>query len=407
MAYTIVNSDGTVLTTIADGTINTTSTSLGLPGRNFSGYGQTLDTNFVQHLQNFANTAPPPNPIQGQLWYNTTAQTILICPTTGETNAAAWLTLAQSGSGGTTTFGNVSATGNISSNNLSASNNVTANAATVSYLSVSVSGNIFSSNITTANIGSLTTANLTTGGTDVTGTMTGIWTINGNSTGSGATALVFNTGGISISNAGGNLYGIKCDRYMYANGTPISFAGNYSNSNVAAFLPTYNGTILTTTTTATTLTTGANSTAGTITGNWTLSAGSRLNATYADLAERFAADDIYQPGTVVQLGGKNEITAVQYELSDDVFGVISNTAAYLMNSGAGDDATHPPVAVSGRVDVKVTGKVSKGQRLVSAGNGTARAASPGEASAFNTIGRALADKTTDGEGFVEAIVMIR
>jgi hypothetical protein len=78
-----------------------------------------------------------------------------------------------------------------------------------------------------------------------------------------------------------------------------------------------------------------------------------------------------------------------------------------MNSGAGDDATHPPVAVSGRVDVKVTGKVSKGQRLVSAGNGTARAASPGEASAFNTIGRALADKTTDGEGFVEAIVMIR
>ncbi len=52
MAYTIVKSDGTVLTTIADGTINTTSTSLGLPGRNFAGYGQTVDTNFVHQIEN-------------------------------------------------------------------------------------------------------------------------------------------------------------------------------------------------------------------------------------------------------------------------------------------------------------------------------------------------------------------
>jgi len=138
-----------------------------------------------------------------------------------------------------------------------------------------------------------------------------------------------------------------------------------------------------------------------------LSAGSRLNATYADLAERFEADTSYEPGTVVQLGGEKEITAVQYELSEDVFGVISNTAAYLMNAGAGSDATHPPVAVTGRVEVKVTGKIKKGDRLVSAGSGIARAAKSGEANAFNTIGRSLEDKTTDGEGFVEAIVMIR
>jgi hypothetical protein len=63
--------------------------------------------------------------------------------------------------------------------------------------------------------------------------------------------------------------------------------------------------------------------------------------------------------------------------------------------------------VSGRVDVKVTGIIKKGQRLVSAGNGIARAALPGEATAFNTIGRALADKNTDDLGTVEAIVMIR
>ena len=53
MAYTIVKSDGNVLTTIPDGTINTTSTSLGLPGRNYAGYGQALDTNFVHLTENF------------------------------------------------------------------------------------------------------------------------------------------------------------------------------------------------------------------------------------------------------------------------------------------------------------------------------------------------------------------
>jgi len=139
----------------------------------------------------------------------------------------------------------------------------------------------------------------------------------------------------------------------------------------------------------------------------TLTTGSRLQATYADLAERFSADDVYDAGTVVEIGGTQEITAVKYELSEDVFGVVSNTAAYLMNAGAGNDSSHPPIAVSGRVDVKVTGIVKKGQRLVSAGNGIARAASAGEATAFNTIGRALADKNTDDLGTVEAIVMIR
>jgi hypothetical protein len=146
---------------------------------------------------------------------------------------------------------------------------------------------------------------------------------------------------------------------------------------------------------------------GNIAGIWTLAAGARLNATYADLAERFEADATYDAGTVVEMGGDKEITAVKLELSEDVFGVVSNTAAYLMNAGAGDDNTHPPVAVGGRVQVKVTGKVRKGQRLVSAGNGIARAAVADEATSFNTIGRSLVNKTTDGVGTVEAFVSIK
>jgi len=56
--------------------------------------------------------------------------------------------------------------------------------------------------------------------------------------------------------------------------------------------------------------------------------------------------------------------------------------------------------------VRVIGQVKKGDRLVSAGNGLARAASRNEITAFNVIGRALADKTTTNEGTVEAIVKL-
>ena len=404
MAYTIVKSDGTVLTTVPDGTINTTSTSIGLPGRNYAGYGQTLDTNFVHQLENFADTTPPANPIRGQLWYNTNNSTLYVCPTDGEANALAWLALTSTSSGGTTTFGAVTVTGNVQANNLAATNNLSGNAASLNYITVSANANIATANITSATIGTLTTTTITTGANSTAGSLTGTWTVNGGLTGN---AIILTNGNLFIGNsAGANLYGVRTDKYMYSNGDPISFAGTYSNSNVASYLPTYNGNVLTVQTQATVLTTGANTTAGTMTGNWTLSTGSRLNATYADLAERFAADDMYDPGTVVELGGKEEITAVQYELSEDVFGVISNTAGYLMNSGAGNDVTHPPVAVGGRVQVKVIGKVRKGQRLVSAGNGIARAAKAGEANAFNIIGRALEHKTTDDIGAVEAFVKI-
>jgi hypothetical protein len=410
MAYTIVKSDGTVLTTIADGTINTTSTSLGLPGKNYAGYGQPMDTNMVHQLESYANISPPANPLRGQLWYNINNGILYVCPTDGETNGSNWSAITLTTAGGVTTFGNISVTGNITCNNIVATNNSNANAITVAYLTVTSSANIANGNITTANITSLRTANIATaanGNSNVSGTLTGTFTINGTS-GALGDALIFQTGGINIPNPGGsNLYGIKCDRYMYANGTPINFGGNYGNSNVAAFLPTYTGNISANVIQLATLTTGSNTTAGTMTGNFTLSAGSRLNATYADLAERFEADTSYDSGTVVELGGEKEITAVKYELSEDVFGVISDSAAYLMNSGAGPDRTHPPVAVSGRVPVKVIGKVKKGERLVSAGSGYARAAKKGEATAFNTIGRALADKDTTGEGTVEAVVIIR
>jgi len=403
MAYTIVKSDGTVLTTIADGTINTTSTSLGLPGRNYAGYGQQLDTNFVHQLENFSATTPPANPLRGQLWYDINNSVLKLCPTDGTSNANAWITIASSGTA-TTTFGNVIVTGNLTANNVIAINGLYGDTITVRLATVTSLATIASANITTANIGTLNTAVINAGvANTTTGALTGTWTANGGA--SGNTFIVTNGNLVAIT-------GIKTDNYYYANGSPFNPTGTYNNGNVFDYLTgsnaivQFSGNIAPGKVTTTNITAGSNVTGGTMTGNFTLTAGSRLNATYADLAERFEADAFYDPGTVVEMGGDKEITAVQYELSEDVFGVVSGTAGYLMNAMAGDDETHPPIAVGGRVKVKVTGKVRKGQRLVSAGNGIARAAKLGEATSFNVIGRALEHKTTDELGVVEAFVKI-
>lgn len=70
MAYTINKTDGTVLTTVVDGTVDNSSTDIGLIGKKFSNYGEIFNENFVKILESFANTTPPDNPLEGQVWYD-------------------------------------------------------------------------------------------------------------------------------------------------------------------------------------------------------------------------------------------------------------------------------------------------------------------------------------------------
>jgi hypothetical protein len=193
--------------------------------------------------------------------------------------------------------------------------------------------------------------------------------------------------------------GIKTDNYYYANGVAISFAGSYGDSNVASYLPTYTGQVGTGVATfyGANLTTGANSNVGTITGNWSLSAGSRLNATYADLAEYYEADYDYEPGTVLEFGGDKEVTLATDETMK-VAGVVSSNPAYVMNATCQGIAV--PIALQGRVPCKVRGVIRKGDMMISGGNGYAR---PTHSPTIGTvIGKAL--ENFSGEGIIEIAV---
>lgn len=128
------------------------------------------------------------------------------------------------------------------------------------------------------------------------------------------------------------------------------------------------------------------------------------SAMYADLAERYEADCDTEVGDVVILGGEAEITKCNDELSDAVFGVISESPAFLMNAQAGNNDSHPMVALKGRVFVKLQGTGNAGDRVVSAGNGEARVAQISECTAFNTLGRLIKDKYNKETALTECVI---
>ena len=144
---------------------------------------------------------------------------------------------------------------------------------------------------------------------------------------------------------------------------------------------------------------------GTPSNQWRAVYGHSITATYADLAERYEADNIYEPGTVVVFGGDKEITTTTTIADRRVAGIISTQPAYLMNSLVGDDETHPPVALKGRVPCKVFGPVTKGQMLITSSY-------EGYAMATDTptigtvIGKAITNKTDLDFGMVEIFVSI-
>lgn len=462
MAYTINLTNGTVFAVIADGTVNTAS-SMTLVGKNYAGYGEFLDENFIHLLENSANGSAPGAPLTGQLWYDSSTSTIKVYNGTAfkrlngaqASNSApssniagdlwydainqqlnvytgsAWLLVGPAFTAGTGTTGAIVDTIQDTSlvNHVVIKLFVADQVVGIVSKDTSFTPQVAIPGFTTVRPG-ITLATSISGVDQL---------FQGTATNSQLLDSLDSTDFMRATVVAGNVTStVNALEVDNDNGIEIGadqdFSISVSGSTVTLANQTLNGDIVVTVNDS-----GVTTTVFTINGaNAIASFGNRLEvssiaksgsnavgnigsssnyfnnifatattALYADVAERFQSDQVYEPGTVVELGGLAEITQVQDPLSDRVFGVISTKAAFLMNGGAGDNDTHPPVAMTGRVPVKVIGTVKKGDRLVSAGNGLAKAAFHSDLTPFNSIGRALESKTDSGIGLVEAIVTIK
>jgi len=424
MAYTINLTDGQIFATIADGTINTAS-SMVLVGKNYAGYGEFLDENFIHLLENGANTTAPGAPLTGQLWWDKSTNTMKVYTGTTFKTISAATAAASAPSNNVTgdlwfdttnqqlkvwngsSFVLIGPAGSAGTGGLTVTtvtDNVAVQHVILQFIVQSTIVAIISKDATFTPVPAIDGFATISPGVQLSttvanalfrGTATNAQTLE---TLAAAAFMRSNTntattGTLGVTNDSGLSVGLDQDGRLSVDTASSAFQIANQTSNANILFRVSPGGVPTTVMTI-------NGTTGTISGN-------QINANYADVAERFAADALLEPGTVVEIGGSQEITMADQELSEKVFGVISTRAAYLMNSNAGTDNTHPAVAMTGRVPVQCVGIVHKGDRLVSAGNGRARAAQPGEATPFNVIGRALEDKLSRDTGTVEAIVTIK
>ncbi len=548
MAYKINNTFGTLLVTLADGTIDVATTDLALIGKGYAGFGEKLNENLVKLLENFNNTSAPTNKITGQLWYDQTNKQLNVYTgdkfkpvgsttnsTTAPTNAALgdmWFDTANTqlyvytgsvwsligptsvaGSGVTSMITEVvqdnagvnksilkgvqsdTVVFTVSGEAFTPSSTETNGAALIAagfsavaqgiQLSSSVSNAKFRGTATDSDaLGGIAAANylrsdqndstnssfsvlndtglILGAGSDITMSLSSdnltiaqttqdkdiIFTVNDGGTTTTLMTLDGDTGRLELPSVGdlrvkGNLT-VDGDS-ITQNVTTLTIEDNIIelNRNVSsnAGMPNFTGLKVNRgeTSTATeqdlywvwdeTFADDGTTIHGNAGGAWTAfkSGGGQVelgaatlvdiranivhatstSAQYADLAERYATDTPLETGEVVILGGKEEITKCMDDKSDAVFGVVSDRPAYLMNSEAGNNDTHPAIALKGRVPIKLSGQGKAGDRIVSAGNGLARVAGPDEATNFNTLGRLIKDKYNEDTALTECVIGVK
>jgi len=539
MAYKINNTFGTLLVSLADGTIDVATTDLTLIGKGYAGFGEKLNENLVKLLENFNNTSAPNNKIQGQLWFDQTNKQINVydgtkfkpvgspTPSTSQPanavlgdewfdtnnsqfyiyNGASWTLIGPTTIAGTgqTVFtadsvedntgqlrsilkmiANDAVVGIVSNiaftpspTATSGTTLVTAGFATVAQ-GVTLSSNVASAKFrgtatgsdslggvaaanylrsdtndtTTGSLGVLNDTGLTIGaGSDVTMSLSSddltiaqttqdkdiIFTVNDGGVTTTLITLDGSTGRVELPSVGdirvkGNL--IVDGTSTTLNTATLSVEDNIIelNRNISSNsgMPNYSG--LKVNRGQTSVVTEQDlywvwdeTFAGDAGGAWTafksasdqdlfpsaatlvdiranIVHATSTSAQYADLAERYEADCETEVGDVVMLGGHAEITKCNKELCDQVFGVVSDSPAFLMNAQAGNNDTHPMIALKGRVMVKLVGTGKAGDRVVSAGNGEARVAEIDECTAFNTIGRLIKYKYNEETTLTECVI---
>jgi len=152
---------------------------------------------------------------------------------------------------------------------------------------------------------------------------------------------------------------------------------------------------------STVITTGADNTNGTIQGIWTLVGASKLQATYADIAEYYEGDQEYEPGTVLVFGGDKEVTTTNAMNDTRSAGVVTTNPAYVMNND--QTGIRVCLALAGRVPCKVVGRVKKGDLLTTSST-PGYAVKATDPKLGSIIGKALEDKDNGEAGVIQVAV---
>ncbi len=353
MAYEVNKSNGDVLVNLIDGEVDNTTTPLNLLGKNYLGYGELIAENFVHMLENFASSNAPSDAqaITGQLWFNTGENRLAVRDTDDN-----WKTIAHLSAKPTRPT-------------------ETARSGDFWYDTTNKSLKIYTGDLT------------------LPGSNAGWVVASAFQGGSGISfADLLDTNGIVHKVVRLNVNNI-CVAII---STDAEFTIAQSHA-IPGFTEIGKGINMNTT--------GNDTNA--LNPNAFKLRGISMEAEFADVAEIYVGDASYEPGTVVSLGGTAEVTQTTQVADQNVFGIVSTRPAYLMNAKQKRDKNAMPIAVAGRIPVKVKGEVKRGDRLIASDiPGVAQAASP-DAPAWSIIGRSLENFNGEGIGKVEATVGVR
>ena len=447
MPYIVTTTNGTALATVPDNTVNITTTSLALVGKNYSGYGSFLNENYVKLLENFSNSTAPTTPLVGQLWWDSTNTLIKVWtgatwkqihssaasstspsnPITGDlwwdtTNlllkvwgGSAWITIGPNANGssgsGTTTGALVDTIVDTGF----ASHSVIKFSIANQIIAIVSKDTTFTPNPTISGFANILPGiNMVSTGQYI-GVATNALAVNNVSstsfmrsdinTSTTGTLGVYNDTGLTVGNTVTLTALVSGGAFNLTNNTSNSDLNLYINksgvSTKALGISGTSGTItINTANSPTAIQNGGSSGVGNIgsavTAFNTIFAKS-TTAQYADLAEKYLADTDYEVGTVVMVGGTAEVTACTE--GNRAVGAVSESPAYMMNSKL-EGGTY--IALKGRVPVKILGAVNKGDRIVAATSGCGRT---DPQSGIDVFALALETNAEAGIKLVECIIL--
>ena len=417
MSYILNKTNGVSIATVPDATIDLT-TDLSLPGRNYAGYGEYQNENFIKLLEHFANTTAPSKPIEGEIWYDTTNKHLNFY------DSVEWKSIANL---------EVAISSPLNDNNKPAIGNLWYNPNEEQLFAFNGDNYV----LIGPPIGADTNAGwrgdferegaLPTDpkiyntkaviGPDVVAIVSNqeytvaehtdnaypIYNVDNNPRLHRGINLIGADATTGSSEAADVYFWGTAAHAVYANTATSSAAAAFTVSSVNAYQPVPFLTTATNGRATINVDYGFTYNASTHYLKATRFEGVATSALYADLAERYEADAVYEAGTVLVIGGDKEVTTTVIYADTRVAGIVSKNPAYMMNSEAGTDETHPYIALKGRVPCKIIGPVKKGDLLVtSAHPGYACVGGPVVTGAV--IGKALENKS-EGFGVIEVLVV--